>query len=101
MRRNPGKIREIPLHLATREIVNIYDGVGLLVRCLRGVLWITQANDSDDIVIQDGQCFVLDRPGLALVSALVGPADMVIASEPTGEECACPAGHRWPAARAA
>jgi hypothetical protein len=45
---------------------------------LRGVLWITQSNDTEDIVISDGQSFVLDRPGLALVSAPTGPADIII-----------------------
>jgi hypothetical protein len=69
---------EIPLHLAAREILKIHDGAGLLVRCLRGALWITQANDPDDIVIHHGQSFVVDRSGLALVNALVGPADIVI-----------------------
>jgi len=101
MRPKPGKMPDISLHLAAREVVNIRDGVGLLVRCLRGVLWITQADDSDDIVIEDGQSFVLDRPGLTLVSALVGPADMVIASEPTAAERARSAANRWPAAWAA
>ena len=75
MSTQPGEVR---LHLATREILNIHDGVGLLVRCLRGVLWITQANDTDDIVIRDGQSFVLDRPGLALVGAPAGAAELVI-----------------------
>jgi len=91
----------MPLHLASREIINIHDGAGLLVRCLRGVLWITQADDSDDIVIEDGQSFILDRPGLALVSAPVGPADIVITTEPTAIDRARSMGHRWPATRAA
>jgi Protein of unknown function (DUF2917) len=97
----PAHPLEMPLHLASREMVNIHDGAGLLVRCLRGVLWITQANDSDDIVIEDGQSFMLDRPGLALVSAPVGPADVVITTEPTAVDRARSTGHRWPATRAA
>jgi DUF2917 family protein len=97
----PTKPPEMPLHLATREILNIHNGAGLEVRCLRGVLWITQADDSDDIVIHDGQSFTLDRPGLALVSAPVGPADIVIVTEPTAVDRARSTGHRWPAARAA
>jgi hypothetical protein len=39
------------------------------VKSLHGVLWITQSNDSEDIVVRGGQSFVLDRPGLALISA--------------------------------
>jgi hypothetical protein len=68
----------IKLQMRAREVINIHDGEGLTVACLDGLLWITQANDSDDIVIHDGQSFVLDRPGLALVSAPVGPARVAI-----------------------
>lgn len=70
----------IKFQLRAHEIINIHDGEGLTVACLDGLLWITQANDSDDIVVHDGQSFVLDRPGLALVSAPVGPARVVIHS---------------------
>jgi hypothetical protein len=92
---------EMPLHLASREVLNIHNGTGLLVRSLHGALWITQENDSDDIVLEDGESFVLDRPGLALVSAIAGPADIVITSEPTAADRARSTGHRWPASRAA
>jgi hypothetical protein len=72
-----------PLHLKAHEVLDIHDGEGLQVQCLRGVLWITQSNDRDDIVIRAGQSFVLDRPGLALVSAPIGSALVVV--EATGE----------------
>ena len=75
MSRRPGAT---PLHLETRQVLKINDGAGLRVNVLDGVLWITQANDTDDIVISSGQSFVLDRPGLALVGAPMGPADLVI-----------------------
>jgi hypothetical protein len=91
----------MPLHLASREILNIHNGAGLLVRSVQGVLWITQQDDSDDIVIEDGESFVLDRPGLALVSAIEGPADIVITPEPSAVDRARSTGHRWPATRAA
>jgi Protein of unknown function (DUF2917) len=67
-----------PLHLKAREILDIRDGEGLLVTCVRGVLWITQSNDTDDIVVSAGESFVLDRPGLAIVSAPLGPADLIV-----------------------
>jgi Protein of unknown function (DUF2917) len=97
----PANPREMPLHLASREILNIHNGAGLLVRSIQGVLWITQQDDSDDIVIEDGESFVLDRPGLALVSAIEGPADIVITPEPSAVDRARSAGHRWPSTRAA
>ena len=73
-----GQLGETPRHLGAREVLDIRDGQGLRVSCLHGVLWITQSNDPDDIVVRDGQSFVLDRPGLALISAPIGPADLVI-----------------------
>ncbi|MGP0093928.1 MAG: DUF2917 domain-containing protein [Xanthobacteraceae bacterium] len=74
----------IKVQLRAREVINIHDGEGLTVACLDGVLWITQANDADDIVIYDGQSFVLDRPGLALVSAPVGPAHVAVLTAADG-----------------
>jgi hypothetical protein len=84
-----------PHHLGAREVLDIRNGQGLRVSCLHGVLWITQSNDTDDIVVRDGQSFVLDRPGLALISAPVGPADLVIqpaARGSTGQQCSPSAG---------
>ena len=75
----------IKLQLRAREVINIHDGEGVTVACLDGLLWITQANDSHDIVIHDGESFVLDRPGLALVSAPVGAARVAIHP---GADCA-------------
>ena len=75
MSTQPGAARH---HLKAHEVLHIHDGEGLEVKCLDGVLWITQSNDTDDIVIHAGQSFILDRPGLALVSAPIGPADVVV-----------------------
>ena len=44
-----------PLHLKAREILDIRDGEGLVVTSMRGVLWITQSNDTDDIVLGAGE----------------------------------------------
>jgi hypothetical protein len=67
-----------PRHLNAREVLDIRDGQGLRVKSLHGVLWITQSNDSEEIVVRGGQSFALDRPGLALISAPIGPADIII-----------------------
>jgi hypothetical protein len=82
------------LQLRTREVLDIRDGQGLAVRCVGGALWITQDGDTDDIVVKAGQCFVLDRPGLALVSAPVGPATVIVEKATRGAPCA---GQRFPA----
>jgi hypothetical protein len=59
-------------------VLQIHDGAGLAVKCVRGALWITQSNDTDDIIVRAGETFVLDRGGLALISAPIGPADLVV-----------------------
>ena len=69
---------DMPICLEARELLPIEDGVGLEVKCLRGDLWITQAGDPEDNIIRAGQSFVLGRPGLALVTALLGPAMLVV-----------------------
>ena len=51
-----------PLHLKAREILDIRDGEGLVVTSMRGVLWITQSNDTDDIVLGAGESSSLTAP---------------------------------------
>ena len=70
------------LRLKAREVVNVHDGEGITVTCLDGPVWITQASDTRDIVIHEGESYVLDRPGLALVSAPVGPARVTLYATP-------------------
>ena len=72
------QVSYIPRHLRAREVLDIRNGQGLVVRCLAGALWITQDGDTDDVVVRAGQCFELDRRGLALVSAPIAPATLVV-----------------------
>jgi hypothetical protein len=69
---------QMPLHLRAGEVLRIPRGKGLAVRSVGGTLWITQDGDTADIVLESDQSVVLDRPGLALVSAPVGPATVVV-----------------------
>ena len=87
------RLSYIPRRLRAREVLDIRDGQGLVVRCLAGALWITQHGDTDDVVLNAGQCFVLDRPGLALVSAPAGSATLVIEQPSRGVPCT---GRRFP-----
>jgi len=84
---NP-RFNPIPRQLRAREVLNIRNGKGLAVRCLAGSLWITQDGDNDDVVVKAGQCFQLDRGGLALVSAPIGPATVVVEKATRGVPCA-------------
>jgi len=69
---------DTPIYLKAREILPIDDGAGLEVKCLRGTLWITQSGDREDRILDSGESFVLDRPGLSLVNALLDPALVII-----------------------
>jgi Protein of unknown function (DUF2917) len=66
------------VYLRERETLRLPDGAGLEVRCLLGNLWITEEGDGEDRIIANGESFVLDRPGLSLVTALGGPALVVV-----------------------
>jgi hypothetical protein len=44
-------------------------------------------------VLKAGQCFVLDRPGLALVTAPIGHATVLVEAAALGAPCT---GHRRP-----
>lgn len=72
------RLAENTLDLAEREVLRLNDAEGLAVTCLDGAVWITQADDPEDVVLKSGQDFVLDRPGLTLVSAPVSRASILI-----------------------
>jgi Protein of unknown function (DUF2917) len=74
----PHKHPDPEVALKARELLDIHDGEGLTVTCINGVVWITQSEDTRDIIVAAGQSFILDRPGLALVAAPVGPATITV-----------------------
>lgn len=57
--------------------LHVRNGVGRRVLCLAGGLWITQENDRRDILLKAGECFVLDRRGLAIIGAR-SPAKLLL-----------------------
>jgi hypothetical protein len=58
------------INLRRGRLIRIDDGEGFRIRCYTGSLWITQECDGRDIILQSGDVFILDRPGLTLVHAL-------------------------------
>jgi hypothetical protein len=69
---------ELVVYLAEGDLFDIDHGFGFAVTCREGAVWITQANDPRDIALSAGQCFALDRKGLALVVAPLGPAVIAV-----------------------
>jgi hypothetical protein len=57
------------LCLRRNQNLALRDGQGWRVRTLSGVVWITQDQDSRDIVLQPGEMFTLDRNGISLLTA--------------------------------
>lgn len=52
------------------DVVRIENGGGTLVHVREGELWLTQERDRKDHYLAAGDSFRLDRPGLAIASAL-------------------------------
>ena len=69
---------DTPIYLKARELLPIRNGMGVEVKSMRGDLWITQDADPEDRIVEAGQSFVIDRPGVTLVTALLGPAVLVL-----------------------
>jgi hypothetical protein len=76
-----------PITLPARSVYRIEGGKGLQITSVGGPVWLTQANDPRDIVLDRGRSFILDRKGLAVVYALgdasivVGPAGHISAAD--------------------
>src|SRR6185295_7473295 len=67
MKLDLGKSR---LSLDQDQLIAVRDGRGVRVACVSGALWITQELSTADVVIEAGESFVIDHPGLTLVMAL-------------------------------
>jgi hypothetical protein len=76
-----------PVKLPARAIHRINNGRGLQITAVEGVVWVTQANDGQDVILRRAQSFIIDRNGLTVVFALrdaaviVGPAGHVTAAD--------------------
>ena len=57
------------IDLGARESLPLPDLRGTTLRVTRGTLWITQQNDTQDIVLRPGDNWTIERNGLTLVEA--------------------------------
>jgi hypothetical protein len=57
------------VRLARGQTLKLRDGVGSVICAREGTVWITEENSRKDVVLENGACFRIDRPGLTLVQA--------------------------------
>jgi len=62
------------VELQPGQSLRVEDALGRRIAVLQGHVWLTQDEDPRDIVLGAGDDFVIDRPGLALVTPLGGTA---------------------------
>lgn len=55
--------------LAARESLALPDVRGTTLRVTRGTVWITQENDTQDIVLRTGDNWVVEKNGVTIVEA--------------------------------
>jgi hypothetical protein len=57
------------LRLARGQTLKLRDSIGSTICAREGTVWITEENSRKDVVLENGACYRLDRPGLTLVQA--------------------------------
>ncbi len=62
--------------LAPNQTLRVVDGAGSTVCAVEGAIWITEENDPRDIVLQAGNCYRLEREGVAILNPLSGEASV-------------------------
>jgi hypothetical protein len=67
------------LRLERGQVLKVRDGIGSTVCALEGAVWITEDSQPKDIVLEEGQCYRLRHPGLAILHPLSGPAAVSLA----------------------
>jgi hypothetical protein len=51
--------------------------VGMVIEAREGTIWLTQTNDSADVVLTSGECFRVNRPGQVVAQSLASMARLV------------------------
>lgn len=46
------------------------DARGVIVRCTKGIVWITQQGDFIDYLLHSGECLAINRKGFVVITAL-------------------------------
>ena len=57
------------LQLAHGELVELVDARGATVRVTKGTIWLTQQDDTQDVVLRPGDVWTIERQGLTILEA--------------------------------
>ena len=57
------------VELGAREVVTLPDMRSATLRVTRGTLWITQEDDTQDVVLRTGDNWAVERNGLTVIEA--------------------------------
>jgi Protein of unknown function (DUF2917) len=63
-------MKRLVIELEHRGIVPIGNGKGARIDCVRGRIWITEHEETSDIVLEAGESYEISRSGVAVVQAL-------------------------------
>lgn len=83
--------------LEARGMLILPDPRGHRIDCIDGTLWITQDRDRRDVLLTDGETFVFDRPGRAIVQALGSGAALALGPGLVADRPAAAPRHRMSA----
>ena len=64
------ELNQDELCIKRRQILNVRGGIGHVIACHSGSIWVTQEGDLRDIILGAGESFALERKGPVLVQAL-------------------------------
>ena len=88
------------IDLAARETVSLPDMRGTTLRITRGSVWITQENDTKDIVLRAGDNWVVEKNGLTILEAQEDTTFCALGRKLDAWVSPRPATHRAPSALA-
>lgn len=64
------RLDAVTIKLETPQLLKIQNGMDWHIVCHSGEIWLTQENDSEDVILRQGQSFTLNRGGVTLLGAI-------------------------------
>ena len=87
-------MNRVVIELEYRQVVPVEHAMGTRIDCLRGRVWITERDCTQDIVLEAGQSHEISRSGAAVVQAL---RDALVALRAPTVPQAAAGTPQWPA----